>query len=114
MMDCTQITFSLSVNVPSGNDVCISLGGNDFDLGAFLQLTVDKPLCGIGSLFFTLHSSLENAMYHVCEGFEKTVISIGNSVRKFVAAARSMWRERIAPAKLPRFAKHSSFMVLRT
>lgn len=114
MMDCTRITFSLSADVPSVNDACISLGGNDFGSGAFLQLTVDKPLCGCGSLFFTLHSSLENVMYRVREVLAETVISVVSAVRKFAASVRSMWRGQVEQIKVPYFAKRSSFMVLRT
>ena len=114
-MDCTQIFFSMQVPaVEFFDSASVVVPAPEFDLGASIFLVVDKSACGVNSLFFTLHSSLENAVFHVREVFEKLVISVKSGIGKVFGKVRSMWRERIIPRHFPNVAKHSAVLVMRT
>ena len=113
MTERTPINFSLKTDVLSAADVCISLVGIQIDSGAAF-FAVDKVAYDVGSLFLTLHSSLENAVFRVRECFEKVVISVKNGFRKFAVATRSMWRGRMEQTAFRALAKRSSYFVMRT
>ena len=114
-MNSTQVYFSLQVMaVPSYDGTTISMPAPEIDLGATIFLAEEKQNSFFGSLFFSLHSSLGNAMFHVREGFEKAVISVTSGIRKFFSRKRSMWRGRVASFKFSGLIKHSSILVMRT
>ncbi len=114
-MDCTQINFSLSVGAASfNNDAVISVPAQKFDLGASIFLASENTSHVFGSLFFSLQSSLETAMFHVRDGFEKIVISVKSDISKFFGKVRSMWRGRVRLNYFCKMLRVPSVMVMRT
>ena len=114
-MDSTQVFFSVqAMDVPSFDGAAISLPAPEIDLGATVFLAAEKTSKLFGGLFFSLHSSLENAIFHVREGFEKVVVSVTSRIRKFFSRRRSMWRGRIAAANFSGLVRHSAVLVMRT
>lgn len=114
-MDCTQINFSLRPAVVSCiEDMVITVPAQKFDLSASIFLTSDNVLNSVGSLFFSLQSSLETVMFRVREGFEKLVVSVRSDIGKVFGKVRSMWRERINPKYSCKLFKRPAVMVMRT
>ena len=114
-MDSTQIYFSMQVDIAEFSDsAIISMPAPELDLSASIFLPADNANCGVCSVFFTLHASLENAMFHVHEGFEKLIISVKADIRKFFSKVRSMWRERVKLNCFRKILKVPAFTVMRT
>ena len=114
-MDCTQINFSLSFNaVSSADDMVISVPCQKFDLSASIFLAPENASCTFGSLFFSLQSSLESAIFCVREGFENFAATVHCVSRKIFGKVRSMWRERIAPKCACKLFKRPAVTVMRT
>lgn len=114
-MDCTQINFSLTIGAASFNsDAVISVPAQKFDLGASIFLASENTSGVFGSLFFSLQSSIETAMFHVRDGFERLVVSVRSDIRKVSGRIRLMWRERIRPVKICKLLRVPSVMVMRT
>jgi hypothetical protein len=114
-MDSTQVFFSMQVPVAEfSNSASVVVPAPGIDLGATIFLAAEKSSKLFGGLFFSLHSSLENAIFHVREGFEKVVVSVTSRIRKFFSRRRSMWRGRIAAANFSGLVRHSAVLVMRT
>ena len=114
-MDSTQIYFSMQVaDVPSCDGMTISMPAPEIDLGASVFLTGNSIADSTEGLFFSLQSSLESAVFHVREGFDKFTVSVKSCIGKVFGKVRSMWRERAVLKYFPKVIRHSAVLVMRT
>ena len=90
-MDCTQINFSLTIGAASFNsDAVISVPAQKFDLGASIFLASENTSGVFGSLFFSLQSSIETAMFHVRDGFESQESSVTATITRAERMGKSI------------------------